>query len=128
MPRTRSREQLQAKRGAAARSAQRLFPEQAVQDLSASSVSSSSLCQRGGQVAMRLKASLRPMSSSLLAPEVALALDRQALDQQARGHLVVGRQHEPRVELFGLQHVVLQHLGHLLQRLARSPCSGTTPW
>ena len=68
---------------------------------------------------MRLKASLRPISSSLrCAAEVALALDRQALDQQAGGDLVVGREHQPRVELLGLQHVVLEHLRQLLQRLA----------
>jgi hypothetical protein len=60
------------------------------------------------------------MSSSLradAAAQVALALHRQALDQQPGGHLVVGRQDQPGVQLLGLQHVVLQHLRHVLQRL-----------
>jgi nicotinamide riboside kinase len=96
---TRSREQRQAKRGppAGLEAAQRLFPEQAVQHLSMSSVSSSARVSVAASIAMRLKASLRPIWSSLLPArgQVALALDRQALDQQAGGDLVVGGQHQP---------------------------------
>jgi hypothetical protein len=50
--------------------------------------------------------------------EVALALDRQALDQQAGRHLVVGRQHQRGVELLALQHVVLQHVAQAVELLA----------
>ncbi|MNS69084.1 hypothetical protein D3C72_1023890 [compost metagenome] len=50
--------------------------------------------------------------------EVALALDGQALDQQAGRHLVVGGEHQRGVELFALQHVVLQHVAELAQLLA----------
>jgi hypothetical protein len=50
--------------------------------------------------------------------EVALALHRQPLDQQARGHLVVGREHQRGVELLALQHVVLQHVAELAELLA----------
>ena len=91
MPRTRSREQVQAKRGclrleARAASLPRTGGAGRVgvqrQQLVAR--------QRGGRCAMRLKPSFRPISSSLRAPpQVALALDRQALDQQAGGDLVV---------------------------------------
>ena len=72
---------------------------------------------------MRLKSSLRPIvvfvaGLPAAGREVGIALHRQALDQQAGGALVVGRQHQARVELLGLQHVVLEHLRQLLQRLA----------
>ena len=42
--------------------------------------------------------------------QIALALQRHALDQQARSHLAVGRQHQHGVQLLRLQHVVLQHI------------------
>ena len=50
--------------------------------------------------------------------QVALSFHRQTLDQKAGSHLVVGRQHQPGVELFALQHVVLQHLAEHLQGFA----------
>ena len=42
--------------------------------------------------------------------QIALALQRHALDQQTRSHLAVGRQHQHSVQLLRLQHVVLQHI------------------
>ena len=53
-----------------------------------------------------------------LARQIGPARDRQALDQQAGRHFVIGRQHQPGVQLLALQHVVLQHLGQALQRLS----------
>ena len=50
--------------------------------------------------------------------EVAGAFHRQPLDQQARGHFVIGGEHELGVELLRLQHVVLEHLAQAVQRLA----------
>ena len=42
-----------------------------------------------------------------LALQIPLALYRQALNQQARCHIAVGRQNQARVELLALQHIVL---------------------
>ena len=52
-----------------------------------------------------------------LPAQVASPLQRQTLDQQAGGHITIGRQHQPGVELLALQHVVLQHVAELLQFL-----------
>ena len=76
---------------------------------------------------MRLKSSLRPISSSLRRPPVAGAVTGRRWISRPAATLVVGGQHQPGVELLGLQHVVLEHLRDRLQRLAPSPCSGTTP-
>jgi hypothetical protein len=78
--------------------------------VSASSASSSSRVSVAASSAMRLKASERPMSSSLRRPP--------RLPAPSTGRRWIG-QHQPGVELLGLQHVVLEHLRHLLQRLAR---------
>ena len=101
--------------------AQRLLPEQAPQDRVGVSVSSSSR--------VSVAASMRDAVEVLVAADrvfVAsspragcIALRRQALDQQAGGDVVVGGEDEPRVELLGLQHVVLEHRAISLQRLAR---------
>jgi len=53
-----------------------------------------------------------------LTSQIALAFDGQALNQQARCHLVVGRQHQHGVELLRLQHVMLQYLADVLQLFA----------
>ena len=54
----------------------------------------------------------------VLALQIARTLQRHALDEQARSDTVVRCQDEPRVQLLGLQHVVLQHSRQFLQRLA----------
>ena len=50
-----------------------------------------------------------------LPSQIALALDGQSLNQQACSDFVIGRQHQHRVQLLGLQHVVLQHFADVLQ-------------
>jgi hypothetical protein len=81
--------------------------------------------QRRGEVGDAVEGLVQPdLVLVALAGEIAGAIDRQALDQQPGRHAVVGRQHEPGIELFGLQHVVLQHLRELLQGLARVTVQG----
>ena len=52
------------------------------------------------------------------ARQIGFTAHGQALNQESGGHLVVGCQHQPRVKLLGLQHVMLQYLRQVLQRLA----------
>ena len=57
-------------------------------------------------------------SADPAARQIGLALHRQALDHQAGRHLVVGREHQRRVELLALEHVVLQHVAELACNLS----------
>jgi hypothetical protein len=115
-----AREHVHAKRGAAAPTsgAKRVsFSSQNRRrsTVSASEPSSSSRVSVAASLATRLKSRRgRSGVSSTPAPG-----RRQPLQQQPRGDVVVGGEDEARVELLGLQHVVLEHRRDRLQRLAR---------
>ena len=49
--------------------------------------------------------------------QIVLPLDGHALNHQPCGHFIVGGQHNGGVQLLRLAHVMLQHMGNLVQRL-----------
>ncbi len=103
--------------------AQVLFPEQAVQDGLGVQRQQFLALEAGGQdgdaVVVLVAADLVFVArQGALARQVGLSLQRQALDQQARGDLVVRRQHQAGVQLLALQHVVFDDLAELFQLLA----------
>ena len=73
----------------------------------------------GDAVVRLVDADLVLVASGRTARQVARPRRRHALDQQAGRDPVVGSEDQPRVELLGLQHVVLEHLTQRIERLAR---------
>ena len=108
-----------ARAGERLEAAQIFFPEQAAQDGVGIQRQQFFARQRRGEVGDAVEGFVEADAIFVAHPrEVARAFDRQALDQQPGGDAVVGGEHEARIELLALQHVVLQHLRELLQRLA----------